>query len=515
MTRTDNPKKKFMRLPTNLKTFVLLSLALLPLGVVAIVSSIDAAHIARDNRYAEGNILAEVGARHLAASIAHTEINLQSTLITLAGSDNLEESCQETIDAAAREAREPGFAILDRDGNLICATDHFPGDLSENLPVHENNSLTLDVDHEVILLIQTAPEASLTGAAILNRQGLTLLPQPGLLERNLQIVLSHGSNKISVRPWNQAVSEEDIISAAKPVAGSEFFLTASYQRAPLTHAELLEIALPIFMWILAAFLGWIAIFQLLIRPLEQLRQTVIRQADEETEFEFPEFPTSAIEIRQLAQAFEDAFKKLRSHEEKLAAGLKEQTRLTREVHHRVKNNLQIIASLLNLHARSAKSDDGAAAYASIQRRVDALAIVQRNLFSELESDDGLLIRPVIAELASGLQQSAPPNAAVAITLDVDPIRVGQDIAAPAAFLITELVELAMLSGDRVEIAIAVQALPDQCARLSVRSDALAEASERTEFPRYRRVLTGLSRQLQASLDEDETRTLYAILIPIL
>lgn len=514
--RADRPQKRLKRLPTSIKTLVLLGLALLPLGIVAILSSIDAADDARERRYAEVNLLAEVGARHLSTAISHTELSLRSTVMTLSASGDVAGRCQETLEAAAAvETRRPSLAIFDRDGDQICTTEDFTIDLAAGFPPPGTSSAALNSDRESILVIQTSPDGQLVGAAELTRESLALLPRPTLLDRNFQLILAQGDVVILVRPWTRDVSDDDILSAVQPIDGSEFVFTASFVRTPLTPTELFGIALPILMWAVAAFLGWIAIVQLLIRPLTQLRHAVIRHADGGTEFEIPDFPISAIEIQQLAMAFENAFEKLRSHEEQLAAGLKEQTRLTREVHHRVKNNLQIIASLLNLHARAAKSDDSAAAYASIQRRVDALAIVQRNLFSELDADNGLLIRPVIAELASGLQQSAPPNVEVAITLDVDPIRVGQDIAAPAAFLITELVELAMLSGDRIEISLSVQALPDQCARLSVRSEALAKASERSEFPRYRRVLTGMARQLQASLDEDETGTIYAILIPIL
>lgn len=517
MTRqTDSPQKRLRRLPTSIKTLVLLGIALLPLGAVAVFSSINAANGARDSRFAEVKLLAEVGARHLSTAISHTGFSLRSTVTTLSRSENIEGQCQDALDAAvAVDTRKPTFALLDRQGRQICATEGFASGIVEDIPDSGSAKVTLDTDRGLILLVQTSSDGSLIGVAELTRESLALLPHPAMLERNFQITLSQDDTSILVRPWSETVSGDNIVSAAQPVAGSNFLLTASFVRAPLTSAELFGIILPVLMWGIAAFLGWIAIVQLLIRPLKQLRHAVVRHAEGETDFEIPEFRISAIEIQQLGQAFEKAFDTLRSHEEQLAIGLKEQTRLTREVHHRVKNNLQIIASLLSLHARAAKSEDSAAAYASIQRRVDALAIVQRNLFSELDTDNGLLIRPVIAELASGLQQSAPPNVEVAITLDVDPIRVSQDIAAPAAFLVTELVELAMLSGGRLEIALAVQALPDQCARLSVRSAALAKASERSSFPRYRRVLTGMARQLQASLDEDESGTIYAILIPIL
>ena len=56
----------------------------------------------------------------------------------------------------------------------------------------------------------------------------------------------------------------------------------------------------------------------------------------------------------------------------MAEALDGQRRLVREVHHRVKNNLQVVASLLNIHGRTAETAEARAAYAAIGRRVGAL-----------------------------------------------------------------------------------------------------------------------------------------------
>ncbi|HEY0468614.1 MAG TPA: PAS domain S-box protein, partial [Polyangiaceae bacterium] len=90
----------------------------------------------------------------------------------------------------------------------------------------------------------------------------------------------------------------------------------------------------------------------------------------------------------------------------LSTALQEREVLLQEVHHRVKNNLQVVASLINLHARGAKNDDIAAAYASIQRRVDALSVVHRNHFAELEENRGVALKPLISELATNLRATA-------------------------------------------------------------------------------------------------------------
>src|SRR5205823_621059 len=95
-----------------------------------------------------------------------------------------------------------------------------------------------------------------------------------------------------------------------------------------------------------------------------------------------------------------------------------QRRLVREVHHRVKNNLQVIASLLNIHGRSAGGAEARAAYAAISRRVGALAIVHRNHFAEMEENRGIALRPLVTELAAELRATAPDTAR-GMLIDID------------------------------------------------------------------------------------------------
>ena len=406
-------------------------------------------------------------------------------------------------------------AIQASDGTAICAAANLPiAELDTALAAGES-AVHADRDAERLIIIENSADGTARAAVALTRASLSLLPQPALLDRDYHITLTSDDGIFVIRPLADRDAGRDMVTAERRVGTTNLLLSASFAWRPLTNPERLSIAIPILAWIVGALLGWFAIDRLLLRPLAQLRKAVIKHAEDDGEFALPHSAISAVEIQQLGQAFEKAFASLRSHEAQLAEGLTEQTRLTREVHHRVKNNLQIIASLLSLHARAAKSDDSAAAYASIQRRVDALAIVQRNLFAELEKDAGLPLRPIIAELVSGLQQSAPETSQITIAIDIDAVQVSQDIAAPIAFLITELVELAMLSSDQADIAVTLSAVDPTGAKLTVRSAALEHASERAEFARYRRVLTGLSRQLQAPLAEEDGGTSFNIVIPTL
>ncbi|HEX7789374.1 MAG TPA: sensor histidine kinase, partial [Afipia sp.] len=207
------------------------------------------------------------------------------------------------------------------------------------------------------------------------------------------------------------------------------------------------------------------------------------------------------------------------HEAGLAEGLIRQTRLTREVHHRVKNNLQVISSLINLHARGAPTVDASMAYASIQRRVDALAVVHRNHFAEMEENRGLGLRPVISELASNIRATAPEGSRFGIALDLDSFFVSQDIAVPVAFLVTEVVELALACDPQAQIRVSLKPAPDQNDRaiLCVASPALAESEALNArlSQRYGRVIEGLSRQLRAPMNYDPIEGSYAIPIAII
>jgi hypothetical protein len=193
-----------------------------------------------------------------------------------------------------------------------------------------------------------------------------------------------------------------------------------------------------------------------------------------------------------------------------------QTRLVREVHHRVKNNLQVVASLLNLHSRGSPNEEVAAAYASIQRRVDALAVVHRNHYAELEENRGVALKPLISELAANLRATAPASAArMQIRLDVAPFYATQDAAVSVAFLITEIVEFGMLCGADL-VSVVLEADAPGSARLSVEAAALVEPIECDEAlaARFDRIVTGLARQLRSVLDGDPTRGRYSVIVGI-
>jgi two-component sensor histidine kinase len=270
------------------------------------------------------------------------------------------------------------------------------------------------------------------------------------------------------------------------------------------------------MWISAAMIGWLIIDRLLLRPLVGMQRAVSAYRPGDRHLDMPALVTPAREIGELGEAFDQVTKTVARHEADLEAAVDRQTRLVREVHHRVKNNLQVVASLLNLHSRGSRNEDVAAAYASIQRRVDALAVVHRNHYAELEEYRGVALKPLISELGANLRATAPPKAAhMSISLNIEPHNVTQDVAVSVAFLITEIVEYAMFCGGRA-VRIALSGDNGSSARLAIESDGLQEgtAADPDLFARFDRIVTGLARQLRSAVDRDLASGCYSVSISV-
>jgi two-component sensor histidine kinase len=236
----------------------------------------------------------------------------------------------------------------------------------------------------------------------------------------------------------------------------------------------------------------------------------------ETGFKAPAGKSPAREISDLGDAFDQVTRTVASHEAELEAAVERQTKLVREVHHRVKNNLQVVASLLNIHSRGSSSAEAAAAYASIQRRVDALAVVHRNHYAELEKTPGVALRALISELGASLRASAPAGASrMQIRLALEPLYTNQDVAVSVAFLITETVEFAMLCSCN-SVTIALESEEPGRARLSIESAALADGASCSSdiAERFERIITGLARQLRSTPERDMETGRFSLSIAI-
>ncbi|CAG1772724.1 partial putative sensor histidine kinase pdtaS, partial [uncultured bacterium] len=124
-------------------------------------------------------------------------------------------------------------------------------------------------------------------------------------------------------------------------------------------------------------------------------------------------------------------------EETLRTSLREKDILRKEVHHRVKNNMQIISSLLFLQSSYVRDPYDVDLFRESQLRVKSMAMVHERLYrsedlSSIEFSD--YVRTIAEELLASYSRPG-----IGLVTQVDEVRFGVDIAIPCGLLITELV----------------------------------------------------------------------------
>lgn len=488
----------FDRLPTAAKLLLLISLALLPIGLAmvwAAQSSLAGANAALDRRAEEQD---QAVARSIEALIARNALALRiaanGALATPGGSD-----CEQArASLAIAPAISRNFAIETLDGKEHCSTEGFRQPASGRVPPSGGIAMWLSPNDRV-LLVRVAVTNGLATDIISFGEIAATAREINPTIRVLQ--LDDGINVASVI-GNSIASGDHRRNALRNIAAGQLSVRITTPANRLTISEWLALFLPMAMWVMAALIGWWVVSRLLIRPLRRMERAVSTYDPRVGPFAMPQRIGPAIEIESLGEAFSRAVARIETSEHEMGTALEGQRRLVREVHHRVKNNLQVVASLLSIHGRNAEESAGRAAYVAIGRRVDALAVVHRNHFAEGEDNRGIALRPLLTELAAGLRGSAPEAAQkTAIGLDTDDASTTQDVAVAVAFLLTEVVEFSMLHLPEAPIEIDLRRTGELTARLTLDTAVLA-SSDPADISRvqFERIITGLARQLRSSLE---------------
>ena len=503
---------RFARLSAGSRLLVFLTLALLPLGLLAVFASLQASRSADAERRATIRIAAAEGARRLSSEMAIDAGALRVAADAFASGGDPAAICGRALSTIRATPGEPTrFAIVAPSGTTLCGEPVIARRLDDLLP-RSRMDVRLQPDGMTVLLPGDASVQ--TAIAFYPTDRLRRLLQPIGLRTEYSLSLFSGDGTLTVAGDYRARALQRHETVNTEVPNTPLTLVFTSPSAPFTAAEILAMLVPIIMWLVAALVAWVVFNRLVIGPLGQLRANVAGYQPGEIMQPLRRMTIPAREIEELGQTFQTISRTVAAHEEELARGLTNQTKLTREVHHRVKNNLQVVSSLINLHARGAKNPEASAAYASIGRRVDALAVVHRNHYAELEENRGVNLRSLTGELSANLRATAPGDASrLAILIDIPSLQVSQDTAIPLAFLITELVELAMTVERSASVRLSAlrQDEPDR-ACLVVGSPALrdSEALRGLLAERYGRVIEGLSRQLRSKLDYDADAGSYGI-----
>jgi two-component system, sensor histidine kinase PdtaS len=325
---------------------------------------------------------------------------------------------------------------------------------------------------------------------------------------------------LTVRRVNESGGRGQVV-AAGPLSIAPFALTTIVPATHLAAADVLAIAAPSLMWIAALLIGWMVVRRFVVRPLQNMASGVRAYGAGDDRVRLSGRAGQTDEMQAFAETFDAMAQDMAEARQEVDAALTEQRRLTREVHHRVKNNLQIIASLISIQAREADGADVGRAYASIQMRVGALSIVHRWLYEESETQ-GVNFTALAHDLCASLQQLIPTAKLVEprINTHLERLHISQDAAVPLAFLITEVIafaaRLAAAEGrEKMVIDVHVRRT-ERGGELQICSDAFGEDDPLapTETRAAARIVSGMVRQLRGRLTYDADVPCYSVEFPL-
>lgn len=497
---------------------MLLSVALLPLGLISIIQTMNLAQQAQEG--AEAALVnrtdaVAAGDRALMQGAIGTAQALSSTVLETL---NDPATCAQAMESLIQSNPMFTFAgFVQMDGSVSCASQPVSGKLtsSKNYQAFIANPQTRFLAME---------SGSVTGRKVLvlsvpQYHGDTLLGYVALsLARDLLTVSPTWPTQVADARTLIVAPSGELLSAEVPMTEAEALLPADPSvlhlggdkrqvvRAPSRDGEeriytvvptipnlaytvgswapassglngamstISAVLFPLVMWLVSLAVAYFAVYRLVIRHVRQIRSQMRRFALGNRDVPPAVLTDAPAEIQDVSQTFHNLARILIRDEEALEKSIDEKTVLLKEVHHRVKNNLQLIASIISMQGRVLHDDGARQVLRSIQDRVASLASIYRNLYQaehlvSVEADR--MMGDILNQMANA---TVAPGSDLKITTDLEPIALLPDQAVPLSLLATEAftnavkyagrpadggapfvnVSLARVDGDRVQLLI--------------------------------------------------------------
>jgi two-component sensor histidine kinase len=292
-----------------------------------------------------------------------------------------------------------------------------------------------------------------------------------------------------------------VYSAAAVVSDDVYVVLSARSPGLLSWARLnplTGVLFPLLTFILALGAVIVATDQVVVRWITYLQRIAALYARGRLSVRPLQAERMPPEIRDLAEAMEDMADAIVGRDASLRDSLAQKDALMREIHHRVKNNLQVISSLLNMQQRALTDPAARAAMSDTRQRITALALIYRALYQgpDLKRVD---LRPFLeeltAQLVAGEMMRGPP---VRTELHVDALVIDPDRLAPLALFAVEAITNAQKHafagrGGTLSVTFTVRG---EEAELEISDDGQAGEDALTAAGVGRTLMTAFARQLR-------------------
>ena len=252
------------------------------------------------------------------------------------------------------------------------------------------------------------------------------------------------------------------------------------------------------MWLGSLLVSMVAGELLVARHVRSLRRSVADFAGGDRRVTEVDMVGAPRELIELADSYGVMVDTILQDEASLEDMVHQKEVLLREVHHRVKNNLQLIASIMNMQIRQARSPEARDLMKGLHDRVMSIATVHRGLYQTSGLTDvraNELMDDILRQL---VRMSAAPGRQFALDLQLEPIRLTPDQAVPLALFLTEAVTNALkyarpVPSGSIRLSVALRSVDAGQAELTIANPADPRPEAAADEGR-----TGLGAQLLAA-----------------
>ena len=277
---------------------------------------------------------------------------------------------------------------------------------------------------------------------------------------------------------------------------------------------------PLAMWLASLLVAFLAAEHQVLRHVRALRQSIIAFAGVNRIVAPPNLSAAPNELRDVGEAYERMMSSVLHDAAAMENSMRQKEVLLREVHHRVKNNLQLIASIMNLQIRKSVNPEARTLLKNLLDRVMSLATVHRELYqtsglTDVHADE--LLASIVAQV---LRMGTSADHQVATKTAFDPIRLTPDQAVPLSLILTEALTNALKHGStassaKTDLSVSLRKIDSENARLEVINTMptaddvpLPHSLESTGLGQQ--LLTAFASQLMGKLTIDDTGGRYSV-----
>ncbi len=263
--------------------------------------------------------------------------------------------------------------------------------------------------------------------------------------------------------------------AVLPIVKDELFLMSSWTKSGGYDTSVFGLGptwFPILMWVAGLGVSIWAAEILVVRHVRSLNRAIALFAKGQRRQTDLQLLSAPLELREMADAYSAMTDNIMRNEASLEDEVHQKEVLLREVHHRVKNNLQLIASIMNMQMRHARTPEAKGLLKGLQERVMSLATIHRGLYQTTGLSD-IHAQELLTDIArQTVNIATAPGRQIQMETDFEDILLTPDQAVPLSLLLTEAVTNAVkyargIDGQRPILSVSLKRQADGMAVLEI------------------------------------------------